>query len=321
MAISLKTLGMHLHYFCGPFRNHKYLIVVDAYSKWPEVIRMSSSTSTSETTKVLLSLFSRYGLPDKLVSDNGAQFTSEEFKEFMSNCGILHIKTAPYHPQTNGEAERFVQTFKNFIKRADHDKSMNQRQIDEAILKFLMTYRCTSHIGTEFTPSYIMLKRQIKNVFDLLRTKTSKIEIKNLEHQDQHCEAESEYTEGESMLYRNYNSQNKWEKCIVQKKLGSLHYFIKYNNRVVKKHFYQLSPKYIRSDSNHDPSDIISEIPCDNESLRKLINHPVSQDTARSPIILRSDKTTKGKPPRRFNFDYSDSDYLSDSFTYNVFPS
>ena len=95
--------------FCGPFRNHMYLIVVDAYTKWPEVIRMSSSTSTSETTKALLSLFSRHGLPDKLVSDNGPQFTSDEFKEFMLNCGILHIKTAPYHPQTNGEAERFVQ--------------------------------------------------------------------------------------------------------------------------------------------------------------------------------------------------------------------
>ena len=53
--------------FCGPFRNHMYLIVVDAYSKWPEVIRMSSSTSTSETIKVLLSLFSRHGLPDKLM--------------------------------------------------------------------------------------------------------------------------------------------------------------------------------------------------------------------------------------------------------------
>ena len=125
---------------CDPFRGHMYLIVVDAYSKWPEVIRMSSSTSTCETTKVLLSLFSRHGLPDKLVSDNGPQFTSDEFKEFMTNCGILHIKTAPYHPQTNGQAERFVQTFKNFIKRVDHDKSMNQRQIDEAILKFLMTY-------------------------------------------------------------------------------------------------------------------------------------------------------------------------------------
>ena len=134
--------------FCGPFRNHMYLIVVDAYCKWPEVIRMSSSTSTSETIKVLLSLFARHGLPDKLVSDNAPQFTSDEFKEFMLNCGILHIKTAPYHPQTNGEAERFVQTFKNFVKRADHDNNLNQRQIDETILKFLMTYRCTPHSGT-----------------------------------------------------------------------------------------------------------------------------------------------------------------------------
>ena len=295
--------------FCGPFRNHMYLIVVDAYSKWPEVIRMSSSTSTSETIKVLLSLFARHGLPDKLVSDNGPQFTSDEFKEFMLNCGILHIKTAPYHPQTNGEAERFVQTFKNFVKRADHDKNLNQRQIDEAILKFLMTYRCTPHSGTEMSPSYLMLNRQIKNVFDLLRTKTSKIEIKNLEHQDKNCKAVSEYTEGESILLRNYNSQNKWEKGIVQKKIGSLHYLIKYNNKVVKKHLDQLSPNYIKSNSTHDPSNIVSEIPCDNESLRKLINHPVSQDTSRSPVMLRrSARINKGKPPRRFYYDYSDSE-------------
>ena len=62
-----------------------------------------------------------------------------------------------------------------------------------------------------------MLNRQIKNVFDLLRTKTSKIEIKNLEHKDKNCKSVSEYTKGESILFRNYNSQNKWEKGIVQK--------------------------------------------------------------------------------------------------------
>ena len=68
------------------------------------------------------------------------------------------------------------------------------------------------------SPSYLMLNRQIKNVFDLLRTKTSKIEIKNLEHQDKNCKAVSDYTEkGESILFRNYNSQNKWEKGVVQK--------------------------------------------------------------------------------------------------------
>ena len=122
----------------------------------------------------------------------------------MSNCGILHIKTAPYL-QTNGEAERFVQTFKNFVKRADHDKNLNQRHIDKTILKFLMTYRCTPHSGTEMSPSYLMLNRQIKNVFDLLRTKTSKIEIKNKKLLYKNCKAVSEYTEGEPILFRNYN--------------------------------------------------------------------------------------------------------------------
>ena len=72
-----------------------------------------------------------------------------------------------------------------------------------------------------------MLNRQIKNEFDLLPTKTSRIEIKNLEHQDHHCNAVSEYTEGESILFRNYNSQNKWDKGIVRNKLRSLHYLIK----------------------------------------------------------------------------------------------
>ena len=92
--------------------------------------------------------------------------------------------------------------------------------------------------------------------------------------------------------------KNKWEIGIVQKKLGNLHYLIKLNNKVVKKHFDQRRPNHIKSNSNHDPSDIVSEIPCNNESLRKLISLPLSQDTARSPVISRrSAEATRGKPP------------------------
>ena len=112
-----------------------------------------------------------------------------------------------------------------------------------------------------------MFNRQIKNMFDLLRTKTSKMEHENAEYQNKHSKAVSEYTEGEPILFRNYNSQNKWEIGIVQKKLGNLHYLIKYNNKVFKKHLDQLRPNHIKLNSNHDPSDIVSEIPCDNESL------------------------------------------------------
>ena len=61
-----------------------------------------------------------------------------------------------------------------------------------------------------------MFNRQIKNVFDLLRAKTSKIEHKTAEYQNKHCKAVSEYTEGESILFRYYYSQNKWENALFK---------------------------------------------------------------------------------------------------------
>ena len=88
-----------------------FLIVVDAHSKWQEVIQMSSIT-TSKTVEALQVLFAKYGLPEQLVSDNGPQFTSEDFSQFMRMNGIKHIRSAPYHPSSNGLAECFVQTFK-----------------------------------------------------------------------------------------------------------------------------------------------------------------------------------------------------------------
>ena len=66
--------------------------------------------------------------------------------------------------------------------------------------------------------------------------KPQKIEHKNTEYEYKHCQAVSEYTEGESVLFQNYNSQNKWEIGIVPKKLGNLHYHIEYCDKVVKKH-------------------------------------------------------------------------------------
>ena len=56
--------------------------------------------------------FALFGLPDQLVWDNGPQFTAHELADFVSANGIRHIRTAPYHPASNGAIERFVQTFK-----------------------------------------------------------------------------------------------------------------------------------------------------------------------------------------------------------------
>lgn len=75
--------------FASPFQGHRFMVVIEAHSKWPEVSIMSSIT-TSTTIQVLRGLFSRYGLPEVLVSDNGPQFTSSKAETFMKSNGVKH---------------------------------------------------------------------------------------------------------------------------------------------------------------------------------------------------------------------------------------
>ncbi|XP_055355953.1 uncharacterized protein K02A2.6-like [Paramacrobiotus metropolitanus] len=102
--------------FAGPYQGTMLFIVVDALSKWPEVIPMKHAT-TDGVIESFLNLFSRYGICAEIVSDNGTQFTSEPFAQFCAQFGIKHIRTPPGHPQSNGQAERFVQTVKDGIAK------------------------------------------------------------------------------------------------------------------------------------------------------------------------------------------------------------
>ena len=105
---------IHIDY-AGPFQNSMLLVVVDAHSKWPEVVPVSFTTSSS-TIEAQRDLFARFGIPEQIVSDNGAQFVSEDFQAFVRCNGIRHITSAPYYPATNGLAARAVQTFKQALR-------------------------------------------------------------------------------------------------------------------------------------------------------------------------------------------------------------
>ena len=101
--------------FAGPFMGKTLFIVVDAHSKWPEVCIMTSTTTT-RTNSVLREMFARFGLPKELVSDNGPQFTSDEFEQFLVGNGVNHIRSSLYHPSTNGVAEHLVQMVKQALR-------------------------------------------------------------------------------------------------------------------------------------------------------------------------------------------------------------
>ena len=79
------------------------------------------STTSQTTIETLRILFSRYDVLEQVVSDNEPQFISDEFAQFMQGNGIKHILCAPYHPASNGLAERFVQTFKRAMKAGEND--------------------------------------------------------------------------------------------------------------------------------------------------------------------------------------------------------
>ena len=95
-----------------------------------------ASTTSSATITALRDIFSRHGLPEILVSDNGSQFSSTEFERFCANNGIMQRTSAPYKPSTNGQAERVVKILKSAIKQAQ----ATQTDVSAVIAKYLLVH-------------------------------------------------------------------------------------------------------------------------------------------------------------------------------------
>ena len=136
-----------------------WLVMTDAYSKYP-CIHPTTSTCTKATTDLLEQSFAHFGYPHTIVSDNATTYTSEEFQDWCHNRGITHLTGAPYHPATNGAAERLVQTFKQTLKKS----SLTPRV---ALQEFLMQYP-RNPLPSGYSPSELLNRRQICTKLDTL---------------------------------------------------------------------------------------------------------------------------------------------------------
>ena len=115
-------------------KNSKYLLLVDYYSRFPILCKLGSTTSKVLVQEMKV-VFTKLGVPNMIVSDGGPQYTSTELRDFMKQWQIEHTVSSPRNPQSNGMAERCVQTMK-----ASLIKTMEE---GEDVVLALLTYKTT----------------------------------------------------------------------------------------------------------------------------------------------------------------------------------
>ena len=129
-----------------------YLLVIDYYSKYPEVIPMTSKTAEATIT-ALTSIFARHGIPNKLIADN-MPFNSKKFHEFSKKWNFQVVTSSPNYPQSNGLAERNVQTIKKLLKKAKAGGN------DEELA--LLEHRNTPITGMSYSPAQLLMNRRLR---------------------------------------------------------------------------------------------------------------------------------------------------------------
>ena len=137
-----------------------YLILVDYYSRYFEVLQLRSSTSSKSVIHKMKAAFSRFGIPEKLVSDNGPQYSATEFAKFATDYDFVHCTSSPKYPQSNGLAERTVQTVKRILQKAKENNS-------DPFLGFL-EYRNTPIDNLDYSPAELLQGRQLRSILPVL---------------------------------------------------------------------------------------------------------------------------------------------------------
>ena len=206
---------VHVDY-CGPLDGKSFLVIVDAKSKWIEVLPMCV-------------VFSTRGLLEEIVSDNGPQFIAQEFRDFLKCNHIKHFLSAPYHP------ERAVRTFKQAMKASKLDSGT----LAKKICSFLLSYRSTPHPATGCTPAELLMNHRIRTRLDVLLPDLRKKVTKP--NKLQPSTPKRQLTVGDPVLVQDYRkNRDPWSKGVIVSKLGPVTYRVQVDSFFWKRHIDQL---------------------------------------------------------------------------------
>ena len=305
------------------FLGSNWLVLTDAYSKYP-CIHPTQSVSASATIDLLEQDFAHFGYPHTLVTDNASAFQSEEFQLWCQSRGIVHLTGAPYHPATNGSAERLVQTFKQALKKS----SLPPRK---ALQEFLMQFRRTPN-STGYSPSELLNSRQIRTQIDTLLPSPAH----RAQRQQSRSAAKSQDAEKVAKVVRLFqvgdpvyalyygprrDKEGRWVPAVVTKRKGTRTFNVRVLPRgpTWRRHLEQLQPRYVSAEDT-EPADTpamplsapstapttetpslpsIGPVPTDTTQTTSEVSPPLALPEYGSHNLRRS--TRSRKPVQRFS--------------------
>lgn len=301
---------IHVDFF--HFENSTFLVIVDSFSKFIDVKEMNKTNAANLIAK-MREFFAYFGLPDQIVSDNGPPFGSKEFVEFGELNGIKMTRIPPYHPESNGLAERAVQTIKKVFKKVLIDSPKHKKMnMSELICKFIITYNNTYSTVTAKTPNDMVFSFKQRTLLSQMNLKVNQKQMsdckpkKDIKFVPEKPQEKNMFVKNEKVMYRNvFKSYLKWIPARVLKRVSFCTYLINVNDNVKFVHRDQIRKSTLEDKFHPDyliyKNDyVLDNTVTDNEKTDKKRKRS-SEGNLSSPKKLRRSTRNK-KPPLRFDF-------------------
>lgn len=297
---------VHLDLFY--FESKTFLIYIDSFSKFIEVKYLIRSDAINLCNR-LLSIFKLFGYPKEIVTDNGPPFSSFYFEEFAKKLNIDLRKSPPYHPQSNGLAERGVQTIKNSLKKYLIDEKLSPLPVQTKLDKILMCYNNTPCTTTSKSPASFIFSFTPRTIISSLKkTENVNLKFENPKSINKKGQRNNDniFKIGDKVLYRNhFKDIIKWIPATVFKVISTNTYLINVKNSIKYVHknqlrFSKLSNKYhLLLNNEFTEKRNLSN----NKNKRSNVNHKKSKKKIEKRVLhesipIRKSNRIKKKPSR-----------------------
>lgn len=278
-----KKLGTDIFHYGGK----DYLVVVDYFSKYPEITQLDGKTASS-VIRGLKPILARHGIPDLMIADNNP-FGSFEMTQFAKSWNFKIVTSSPRYPKSNGQAERFVKIMKDIMRKAEDPNAA------------LLLYRNTPITGLEYSPAQMLMGRSLNDLVPAGRKTENRHKYRKIKMQLQQnqAKAQSQYDRtarprksfevGTPVTVR--IGPGNWQRAVVTDKCDTPRSFIVTNEDGTE---LRRNSWFLRH-SCHSP--VIQKVEPFDESINDNGNKKQRSDPVKSPATSESQVEFSHSPP------------------------